>query len=160
MHRRLRWTTKRLSECFCECAFLVLYCLSFCRESFTVFRLYVCSPLKITLEDVFDGLSVERVQQELQRLRHNEELAFSTTVWSLSTAIDKHLLHLLMSRFHLHTHLSALKKFMLLGQGDFVTVLMDGVGPELKKRANQLFRHDLTAVLEGMIHTVVWGYFV
>jgi hypothetical protein len=30
---------------------------------------------------------------------------------------------------------------MLLGQGDFVTCLMDSVGPELKKRANVLYRY-------------------
>eukprot|EP01041_Mallomonas_annulata_P014897 gene14897-31632_t len=28
--------------------------------------------------------------------------------------------------------------------GDFVTCLMDAIGPELKKRANQLYRHNLT----------------
>ena len=28
---------------------------------------------------------------------------------------------------------------------------MDGVGPELKKRANQLFRHNLTSIVEGAL---------
>lgn len=28
---------------------------------------------------------------------------------------------------------------------------MDGVGPELKRRANQLFRHNLTGILEGKL---------
>ena len=30
---------------------------------------------------------------------------------------------------------------------------MDGVGPELKKRANQLFRHNLTGILEGALRS-------
>ncbi|KAJ1396767.1 gamma-tubulin complex component protein, partial [Ochromonadaceae sp. CCMP2298] len=47
----------------------------------------------------------------------------------------------------------ALKKYLLLGQGDFVTCLMDGVGPELKRRANQLFRHNLTGILEGALRS-------
>ena len=54
-------------------------------------------------------------------------------------------------KFYLSTHLLALKKFMLLGQGDFVTCLMDSVGPELKKRATQLYRHNLTGTLEGAL---------
>ena len=31
-------------------------------------------------------------------------------------------------------------------QGDFVTCLMDAVGVELKKRASQLYRHNLTGI--------------
>ena len=62
-------------------------------------------------------------------------------VTKISSATDSRLLKLLQKRFHLSTHLLALKKFMLLGQGDFVTCLMDSVGPELKKRANQLYRY-------------------
>ena len=54
-------------------------------------------------------------------------------------------------RFSLHAHLLALKQFLLLGQGDFVICLMDVIGPELKKRANQLYRHNLTEMLEGAL---------
>jgi gamma-tubulin complex component 3 len=57
------------------------------------------------------------------------------------------------SKFYLRTHLLALKKFMLLGQGDFVTCLMDSVGPELKKRSNQLYRHNLTGILDGALRS-------
>ena len=48
----------------------------------------------------------------------------------------------IVSSFHIISHNLSL-------QGDFVTCLMDGVGPELKRRANQLFRHNLTGILEG-----------
>lgn len=61
-------------------------------------------------------------------------------ITKISAATDSRLLLLMEKRFQLSVHLLALKKFMLLGQGDFVTCLMDSVGPELKKRANQLYR--------------------
>ena len=72
-------------------------------------------------------------------------------IYKLSTSMNTQLYHLLESRFYLKQHLLALKKFMLLGQGDFVTCLMDSIGPELKKRANQIFRHNLTSILEGAL---------
>ena len=67
-------------------------------------------------------------------------------VTKISASTDSRLLKLMQKRFYLSTHLLALKKFMLLGQGDFVTCLMDSVGPELKKRANQLYRYVRTLV--------------
>ena len=30
---------------------------------------------------------------------------------------------------------------------------MDGVGPELRKRASQLYRHNLTGILEGALRS-------
>ena len=80
-------------------------------------------------------------------------LRLSELVTRISVATDAKLLRIMTKRFHLETHLLALKKFMLLGQGDFVTCLMDSVGPELKKRANQLYRHNLTGMLEGALRS-------
>ena len=92
------------------------------------------------------------------RLSHTNITLYSVSctfnVHSLSCtfhAIDTRLLRLMERKFYLSTHLLALKKFMLLGQGDFVTCLMDSVGPELKKRATQLYRHNLTGTLEGAL---------
>lgn len=87
----------------------------------------------------------------LRKLRYGGELQLSEMIYKLSTSINKQLYQLLESQFALKSHLLALKKFMLLGQGDFVTCLMDSIGPELKKRANQLFRHNLTSILEGSL---------
>ena len=103
------------------------------------------------MADVLAGVVTPAVQSALQNLRYGGEATLQDTVFKLSANIDARLLNLVMSRFHIQTHLLALKKFMLLGQGDFVTCLMDGVGPELKRRANQLFRHNLTGILEGAL---------
>ena len=40
-----------------------------------------------------------------------------------------------------------------MGQGDFVVGLMDIIGPELRKRATQLYRHNMTGMLEGALRS-------
>lgn len=105
----------------------------------------------LSMADVLGGVVTADVQTALQTLRFGGEATLQDIVFKLSASIDTKLLNLMMSRFYVQSHLLALKKFMLLGQGDFVTCLMDGVGPELKRRANQLFRHNLTGILEGAL---------
>jgi hypothetical protein len=89
----------------------------------------------------------------LSNLRYNGELAFSKMIYHLSNSVDYQLLSLMKEQFHLKSHLLALKKMMLLGQGDFITCLMDNIGPELKKRSSQLFRHNLLSLLETSIRS-------
>ena len=96
-------------------------------------------------------VTMNEMEEVLKKLRYGGELQLSEMVYKLSTSMNTQLYHLLDSRFYLRQHLLALKKFMLLGQGDFVTCLMDSIGPELKKRANQIFRHNLTSILEGAL---------
>ncbi len=103
------------------------------------------------MAEVLGSVVTPEVQSALQTLRFGGEATLQDIVYKLSASIDARMLNLVMSRFYVQTHLLALKKFMLLGQGDFVTCLMDGVGPELKRRANQLFRHNLTGILEGAL---------
>lgn len=61
------------------------------------------------------------------------------------------LLKILDTRFDLKLHLDALKRFILLSQGDFVRHLMDSLGPSLSNPAAELHRHNLTSALESSI---------
>ncbi|KAI9671896.1 MAG: Microtubule-nucleating Tub4p (gamma-tubulin) complex component [Caeruleum heppii] len=61
------------------------------------------------------------------------------------------LMHLMSSKFHLFEHLTALKKYLLLGQGDFIALLMESLSSNLDRPANTLYRHSLTAQLEHAI---------
>ncbi|KAI5788914.1 Spc98 family-domain-containing protein [Peziza echinospora] len=61
------------------------------------------------------------------------------------------LISLMGDKFKLFDHLSALKRYLLLGQGDFVALLMEGLSPNLEKPANSIYRHNLTAQLEHAI---------
>ncbi|OAD75106.1 hypothetical protein PHYBLDRAFT_96718, partial [Phycomyces blakesleeanus NRRL 1555(-)] len=64
---------------------------------------------------------------------------------------SKQLINLLKRKYKLMEHLRALKRYLLLGQGDFIQHLMDTLGPNLSMPANKLFRHNLTGVLETAI---------
>uniref|UniRef100_A0A8C4RB63 Tubulin gamma complex component 3 n=1 Tax=Eptatretus burgeri TaxID=7764 RepID=A0A8C4RB63_EPTBU len=63
----------------------------------------------------------------------------------------KHLLHILSSRYQILEHLGALRRYLLLGQGDFIRHLMDLLKPELLRPATSLYQHDLTGILETAV---------
>jgi len=54
-------------------------------------------------------------------------------------------------KFKLFEHLAALKKYLLLGQGDFIALLMESLASNLDRPANSQYRHTLTAQLEHAI---------
>ncbi|KAJ3043517.1 Gamma-tubulin complex component 3 [Rhizophlyctis rosea] len=67
--------------------------------------------------------------------------------------VSGHLLEILFGRYRLMDHFVALKKYLLLGAGDFVQFLMDELGDALNKPASTIYRHNLTAVLESAIRS-------
>jgi hypothetical protein len=96
------------------------------------------------------GITAEE-EAALYSLRYGSEDQLAQVVSQISLKIDSRLLRMMQEDFCLYDHLLALKKFMLLGQGDFVTCLMDAVGPELQKPPSKLYRHNLTGILEGAL---------
>jgi gamma-tubulin complex component 3 len=66
---------------------------------------------------------------------------------------NSHLLHILNNNYHLDDHLKAFRKYLLLGQGDFVKHLMDIIQSELTKPATHCYVHNLTALLETAIQS-------
>ncbi len=50
---------------------------------------------------------------------------------SLHADVSKKLLDLLFGKYKLMEHMNALKRFLLLGQGDFIQYLMDSLGYEV-----------------------------
>ncbi|KAL9054851.1 MAG: hypothetical protein Q9162_003883 [Coniocarpon cinnabarinum] len=88
---------------------------------------------------------------------HSHPLSYSDTA-ALSSSIDSaysdtmsRLIHLMNTKFHLRTHLTALKNYLLLAQGDFVSLLMESLATNLDRPANSQYRHTLTAQLEHAI---------
>ncbi|KMP08077.1 spindle pole body component alp6 [Coccidioides immitis RMSCC 2394] len=87
----------------------------------------------------------------------SKELRYGDTA-TLETSIDKaykttmaRLIYLMDSKFRLFEHLNALKKYLLLGQGDFIALLMESLASNLDRPANSQYRHTLTAQLEHAI---------
>lgn len=87
----------------------------------------------------------------------SKELKYGDTD-TLESSIDRaykttmaRLIHLMDDKFKLFDHLRALKKYLLLGQGDFIALLMESLASNLDRPANSQYRHTLTAQLEHAI---------
>ncbi|KAG1703735.1 hypothetical protein DVH05_006750 [Phytophthora capsici] len=71
---------------------------------------------------------------------------------NVSNSTNEYLIRTLTEKYRLLDHCQALKRYLLLGQGDFIQYLMDLLGPELSKRGSQVYRHTLTNVLETALN--------
>ncbi|KAL8866407.1 MAG: hypothetical protein Q9174_006320, partial [Haloplaca sp. 1 TL-2023] len=99
-----------------------------------------------------DSAWVEAYCKEASRELHYGDTA------TLESSIDKaykttmaRLITLMDTKFHLFAHLRAYKKYMLLGQGDFVALLMESLAGALDRPAGSQYRHTLTAQLDHAI---------
>ncbi|KAL2441375.1 Spindle pole body component alp6 [Exophiala dermatitidis] len=88
---------------------------------------------------------------------NSKSLDYANTA-SLSSSIDlayrttmSRLTHLMSTKFGLFTHLVAIKKYMLLAQGDFVELLIESLAQHLDRPVNSMYRHNLTSQLEHAI---------
>ncbi|XP_076323570.1 gamma-tubulin complex component 3 homolog isoform X1 [Tachypleus tridentatus] len=62
-----------------------------------------------------------------------------------------HVLKSLFTQYKFTDHLLAMRRYLLLGQGDFIRHLMDLLHEELPKSANMLYLHNLSGILESAI---------
>mmetsp|Transcript_18140 Transcript_18140/g.45108 ORF Transcript_18140/g.45108 Transcript_18140/m.45108 type:complete len:956 (-) Transcript_18140:39-2906(-) len=85
----------------------------------------------------------------------NDEL--KTTIHTAMGLVHSHILKTLKEENHLMQHLFALKQFLLLGQGDFFSALMDGLHNEFNRDTmpasgvTGIYRHSLLMVVEGAL---------
>ncbi|CAH8284662.1 unnamed protein product [Eruca vesicaria subsp. sativa] len=84
-------------------------------------------------------------------LGYGETDALEHLVTEAAKRIDKHLLDVLYKRYKFKEHCLAIKRYLLLGQGDFVQYLMDIVGPKLSEPANNISSFELAGFLEAAI---------
>ncbi|KAJ8532757.1 hypothetical protein K7X08_015646 [Anisodus acutangulus] len=84
-------------------------------------------------------------------LGYGETDALESLVTEAAKRIDKHLLELMHKRYKFKEHCLAIKRYLLLGQGDFVQYLMDIVGPDLSEPANTISSFKLATLLESAI---------
>ena len=73
------------------------------------------------------------------------------TVQQLYNLTSRHVLDIMYAKFQLMSHLAALRKYMLLGQGDIMRYLLDLLDTELCQPATQLYPHNLAGILETAI---------
>ncbi|XP_010257504.1 PREDICTED: gamma-tubulin complex component 3 [Nelumbo nucifera] len=86
-------------------------------------------------------------------LGYGETDALESLVTKAAKRIDKHLMDVMYKRYKFKEHCLAIKRYLLLGQGDFVQYLMDIVGPELSEPANTISSFKLAGLLESAIRS-------
>ena len=86
---------------------------------------------------------------------------FRSTLTEAMRTVHSHILDSLHKDHHLLLHLHALKQFMLLGHGDFYTVLMDGLSSEFGNKVGVagIYRHTLTSVIESALRSTNANFF-
>lgn len=99
-----------------------------------------------------DSAWVESYSKSASReLQYGDTATLSTSIDEAYKAVMARLMTLLESKFSLSSHLKAMKKYLLLGQGDFIALLMESLAQNLDRPANSQYRHTLTAQLEHAI---------
>lgn len=96
-----------------------------------------------------DSSWVESYSKSASRdLRYGDMAGLEKSIDDAYKTTMARLIELMENKFRLFEHLNALKKYLLLGAGDFIAVLLESLAPALDRPANTQYRHTLTAQLE------------
>lgn len=99
-----------------------------------------------------DALWVENYSKDASKeLRYGDTATIEAWIDEAYKTTMKRLMDLMANKFQLFDHLQALKNYILLGQGDFIALLMESLAGNLDRPAGAQFRHTLTAQLEHAI---------
>jgi len=63
------------------------------------------------------------------------------------------LIEILFKKFKFEGHTNSIRKYLLMGQGDFMQYLMDLLAEELGEPASKIYRHTLNGFLETAIRS-------
>lgn len=99
-----------------------------------------------------DSIWVEQYSKDASKeLRYGDTETLETWIDEAYKTTMARLIHLMSEKFQLFQHLKALKDYILLGQGDFIALLMESLSANLDRPAGAQYRHTLTAQLEHAI---------
>ncbi|KAL9883465.1 gamma-tubulin complex component 3 [Glossina fuscipes fuscipes] len=76
-----------------------------------------------------------------------------STIDSIYFNTSKHVLDIVMGPHKLLEHLQAMRRYLLLGQGDFIGILMENLKSELDKPAKELYSYDLSSIMDAAIRS-------
>ena len=86
-----------------------------------------------------------------KELRYGDTATLEASIDDAYKTTMTRLTHLMSHKYHLFTHLTAIRNYLLLFQGDFIALLMESLAPHLDRPAHSQYRHTLTSQLEHAI---------
>lgn len=96
-----------------------------------------------------DAAWVESYSKSTSReLRYGDTATLERSIDEAYKTTMSRLVDLMLNKYKLLDHLRALKKYILLGAGDFIALLMESLSSYLDRPANSQYRHTLIAMLE------------
>ncbi|XP_043928566.1 gamma-tubulin complex component 3 [Protopterus annectens] len=110
----------------------------------------VCHDQSPTAKVVAVAKSVDS-PKDAAELFTDLESSFQGKIDAAYFETSKYLLDVLNKDYLLLEHLKAMRRYLLLGQGDFIRHLMDLLKPELVRPATTLYQHNLTGILETAV---------
>lgn len=105
-----------------------------CQEQTAI--LDIVDILKKAEDETFDSLIDGRVENRIRE-------AYVVTC--------AHLLDVLKERFHFNEHLKAMRRYLLLGQGDFIKMLMELLYHDLERDGREILKHNLMTLMGDAI---------
>lgn len=106
-----------------------------------------------------DSMWVENYSKAASKeLRYGDTATLEAWIDEAYKTTMKRLMDLMANKFHVFDHLQALKNYILLGQGDFIALLMESLAANLDRPAGAQYRHTLTAQLEHAIRGSIAQY--
>jgi gamma-tubulin complex component 3 len=112
------------------------------------------------LREVCEDRTPIKGREELKLAFENnsEEIFDVTQDTKLHEMIDqvylntsRKVLDIAMRQYRLLEHLQAMRKYLLLGQGDFINVLMENLKDELDRPARDLYQHHLFSIVAASV---------
>lgn len=94
---------------------------------------------------------IEHSKSATKELRYGDTATLEASIDEAYKTTMTRLTHLMSHKYHLFTHFTAIKKYLLLSQGDFIALLMESLAPHLDRPAYSQYRHTLTSQLEHAI---------
>ncbi|KAK9496989.1 hypothetical protein O3M35_012788 [Rhynocoris fuscipes] len=101
-----------------------------------------------------ENIPVVGMREKLDKMKdvqisdlRNPRSELTAIIASVSNETSKLVLDTLLNQFNLFQHFQGLRRYMLLGQGDFVNYFMDLVEPQMRKPASKLQHHELMMLL-------------
>ncbi|KZS98063.1 hypothetical protein SISNIDRAFT_423662 [Sistotremastrum niveocremeum HHB9708] len=93
----------------------------------------------------------DKLGDSTKSLKYSDIPGLERSIDTAYRIASNRLFEMFFDKFHLLDHLTAMRHYLMLGHGDFAEQLMETLGPSLSRPANVLYRHNLTATLEGAI---------
>ncbi|KAH8392986.1 hypothetical protein KR200_011408, partial [Drosophila serrata] len=102
------------------------------------------------------GANRDRLKDAMDR---NTSQIFSyvqDTTWHAAVEMcyaqtSKHVLDIMVGPHKLLDHLYGMRRYLLLGQGDFVSILIQHMKDELERKGTDIYAHDLSAMLDAAL---------